>query len=225
MTLGSVSPMRSLQRCLQLLNTCVTWARSVIAGASPKKGPPCGVTVSTNRGSDGRNEVDRAEVPTTLNGPQGNYTDEPDVVANTEVLYRSVRNDPRYFRTVDGQLRFSSQAFADRNQRPSVDRARLRQCNPLLSKKSETDGIISLVTADVRAVEINHNNPNGPTTYKIDVYAAPIQEGPGQIANLAHAEIRPTPEYETPGVFRKVLERLARLADQQGWSIPPGGGA
>jgi hypothetical protein len=43
--------------------------------------------------------------------------------------------------------------------------------------------------------------------------------------NPAHAEIRPTPAYQTKSVFRKLQERLAFLAMQriqtQGWEIPP----
>jgi hypothetical protein len=61
--------------------------------------------------------------------------------------------------------------------------------------------------------------------YKIDVIADPISGQVDQPDNLAHAEIRPMPEYQSKSVFRKLQERLAILAtqriEQQDWEIPP----
>jgi len=48
------------------------------------------------------------------------------LVADTETLYRAVRNDPRFIAIdSDGNARISSMAFNDPSRRPSVDRAAL----------------------------------------------------------------------------------------------------
>ena len=55
--------------------------------------------------------------------------------------------------------------------------------------------------------------------YKIDVCPRPTDSNP------CHAQIEPSPEYKNKAPFRKVIERLALLAnerlDQQGWEIEP----
>ena len=80
--------------------------------------------------------------------------DNNDFVRDGEELYRSVRGklNEEYSYDDTGKLRFSSQAFRDISKKPSVDRAELKGFNPALSKLSETDGIVSLMTRDIRAI-------------------------------------------------------------------------
>lgn len=77
-----------------------------------------------------------------------------DFIRDDEVLYRSVRGKygEEYSYDNIGKLKISSEAFRDRERKPSVDRAELKESNPSLSKRNDTDGIISLITADVRAI-------------------------------------------------------------------------
>ena len=77
-----------------------------------------------------------------------------DYVRNEEELYRSVRGklEEEYSYGPKGNLQISSEAFRDRDRKPSVDRAELRKFNPALSKLSDIDGVVSLMTAEVRAI-------------------------------------------------------------------------
>lgn len=96
--------------------------------------------------------------------------DRNDFVRDEEELYRSVRGElnKEYFYNDAGKLIIQSVAFLDRNRQPSVDRAELREFNPALSKKDETDGIVSLIAGDIRAIPIEDHT--------IDVIYAPFQE-------------------------------------------------
>ena len=101
---------------------------------------------------------------------------------------------------------------------PSVDRASLCGNNPCYSQKDEKDAVVSLITKDVRLIDsVIQNNPKGEPefTYKIDVLARATEENP------AHAQIEPSPEYRNKTPFRKLLERLAYLANQREWEIEP----
>ncbi|MBR8828430.1 MAG: hypothetical protein DSM107014_11120 [Gomphosphaeria aponina SAG 52.96 = DSM 107014] len=142
-----------------------------------------------------------------------------DNVADEEVLYRCVFYGKNNYKIDENnEIRVSSQAFTDRNQRPSVDRASLCNNNPKYSQKDSKDGVVSLITRDVRLIDtVIQNDKKGKEefTYKIDVKSRPLDE------NHAHAQIEPNPEYRNKTPFRKLLERLAYLANQRGWEIPP----
>jgi hypothetical protein len=151
-----------------------------------------------------------------------------DIVTDDEVIYRCVFYDRGLYRIVDQRLQLSSQAFADRNQMPSVDRAALRGNDPTQTQKSPEDGVVSLLTGVVRQIDtVRQMDAKGKliTQYQINVIADPIVGQAHMSDNLAHAEIRPTPQYQNKSVFRKLQERLALLAtqriDQQGWEITP----
>lgn len=147
-----------------------------------------------------------------------------DTVVDDELLYRCVFFGRNCYQ-IDGKtVHISSQAFADTNQAPSVDRAKLCAFEPIRTQKDVKDGVISLVTIEVRMIDtVVTRNDKGKIicTYKIDVYPAPIVDEPNLQDNPAHAEIRPTPEYQSKSVFRKLLERLAFLANQREWEILP----
>lgn len=139
-------------------------------------------------------------------------------VTNEEVLYRCVFYGRNTYQIQNNIAYLTSQAFADRAKRPSVDRADLCGNNPCYSQKNEKDAIVSLITKDVRLINnVIQNNPKGEPefTYKIDVLPRPLEENP------AHAQIEPSPEYRNDKPFRKLLERLAFLANQRGWEIEP----
>jgi hypothetical protein len=141
-----------------------------------------------------------------------------DFVTDEEVLYRCVFYGRNLYQIQENTAEISSQAFADREMHPSVDRANLRDNNPCYSQKDEKDGVVSLIAQDVRLIDsVIQNNPQGKPEfiYKIDVLPRPVEE------NLAHAQIEPSPKYRNKTPFRKLLERLAYLANQRGWEIEP----
>jgi hypothetical protein len=130
-----------------------------------------------------------------------------DKVANDEIVYRCVFYGKNLYRSEDGYLHLSSQAFADRNQMPSVDRASLRQNDPTRTQKTADDGILSLITESVRQIDTVQqmdNKGNLVQVYKIDIIADPIVGLANEDNNLAHAEIRPSPSYQNKSVFRKL---------------------
>ncbi|NJL38902.1 MAG: hypothetical protein HC840_11310 [Leptolyngbyaceae cyanobacterium RM2_2_4] len=145
-----------------------------------------------------------------------------DFVADNELLYRCI-----FYRTTDGAKLYqiednkavvSSQAFRDSSSAPSVDRALLCGHNPIHTQKNPEDGVVSLICQEVRLIDsVVQKSLKGKEefTYKIDVLPRPLPD------NYAHAQIEPTPTYQSKSVFRKLLERLAFLANQRDWEILP----
>ncbi len=144
-----------------------------------------------------------------------------DVVADDELLYRCVFHGRGY--QIDGTItRVSSQAFADRSKAPSVDRAKLCDLNPQWTQKDSKDAVVSLIAGEIRVIDDvvqRDSQGNELYAYQIDVCPKPLDDNP------AHAQIEPSPEYKNNTPFRKVLERLAFLANQRiseyGWEIEP----
>lgn len=150
--------------------------------------------------------------------------DKDDFVQDDEVLYRSVRGKygEEYAYDNIGKLKISSEAFRDRERKPSVDRAELKEFNPSLSKRSDTDGIISLIAADVRAIgTVKTKIQNTETTvHAVDVIYDPIPENP------AHSQIVVNPEFfgsknKQRNVFKLLQFALAELAEKNGWTLEP----
>lgn len=146
---------------------------------------------------------------------------EPMLISDDENIYRSIPNHPDMVTMVEGKPRFSSSAFNDRTQKVSVDQASLREY-PEQSKMSETDGIVSLITAEVRAIDSVADADSG-LPYRIDVIERPIIAGnpDGLPENLAHAQVESAPELSNKSRFKKLKEALARLATNRGWLIGP----
>ena len=145
-------------------------------------------------------------------------------VRDEEELYRSVRGklEEEYSYGPKGNLQISSEAFRDRDRKPSVDRAELREFNPVLSKLSETDGVVSLITADVRAIgTVKTKIQNTDTTvHAVDVIYDPTPENP------AHSKIVVNPEFfgsksKQRNVFKLLQLALAELAEKNGWTLEP----
>ena len=136
-----------------------------------------------------------------------------DRVSDEEVLYRCVRRE--YIMVEDGRLRLGSLAFTDPRFRPSVDRAKLRNHDPQRTQVDSTDGVVSLIAADIRNIsDISQRTDRGDIVqrYAIDVEPAPLTE------NAAHAEVHGVPEFESRSAFKKLLLRLAEIAR---WELLP----
>ncbi len=131
-------------------------------------------------------------------------------VGDDEVLYRRIPQGMNLYTVLpDATVKLNSQAFSDRWLRPSVDRALLCQHDPTHTQRDPTDGVVSIVTIDVRQIkDVLQNDPHGNLIqiFIVDVVPAPIVPD-----NLAHAQIQTDPTSENKAVFRKLIERLARL--------------
>lgn len=150
--------------------------------------------------------------------------DKNDFVRNDEMLYRSVRGklNEEYSYDDTGKLRFSSQAFRDISKKPSIDRAELKGFNPALSKLSHTDGIVSLITRDIRAigtVETKSQDADA-VIHAVDVAYDPTPENP------AHSQIIVNPEFfgsknKQKNAFKLLRRALTKLATKSGWTLEP----
>ncbi len=144
-----------------------------------------------------------------------------DIVYNDEILYRRVLYDRKHYKIDQekGIVRISSQAFADRTCKPSVDRAKLCNFDPTHTQKEEKCAVVSLLTYDIRMIDAvieRDKNGNEVERHRIDVIPDEMEN------NKAHALIVPDPAYRKPKqVFRKLLEALVRLSSEQEWKILP----
>jgi hypothetical protein len=135
-----------------------------------------------------------------------------DHVHDDETLYHVVVDDPRNFKVVNGELKLSSTAFGDRERRPSVDRAYLRDNDPRNSQWDPSDCIVSLITHEVRSVV--DVRPRA-----VDVIPDPIENHPTLCDNLAHALIITKPAFDNDSQFKKLKKALTRIYTVL---IPPG---
>ena len=143
--------------------------------------------------------------------------DNNNFIRDEEELYRSVRGELEYdeYSVNDaGKFIIQPAAFRDRHKQPSVDRAALRNYNPSLSKLSDTDGIVSLMTGEVRALS------QELADHTIDVIYNPTSKNP------AHSKITMTPKCHISKsrekkAFKSLQKALARLATKRGWTLEP----
>ena len=79
--------------------------------------------------------------------------DKYDFVQNDEEVYRHYSYDS------ETKTQINNKAFLDRNNEPSVDRAKFRDFKPALSKRPDqgTDGIVSLVAGEIRGIQIDNH--------------------------------------------------------------------
>jgi hypothetical protein len=146
-----------------------------------------------------------------------------DFILDEETLYRSVRKQEsygEYYFDDNNKLIITHDAFRDRNKEPSVDRAKLHNFNPALSKLNDTDGIVSLIAVDIRAIG---DVKTEDVCHAVDVVYDPIHNVP---INLAHSQITVEPKFfgsnsKQNKVFKLLRIALARLATQGGWTLPP----
>lgn len=94
-------------------------------------------------------------------------------VADVEILYRRVPNvEGLYVIQADGTVKISSAGFSDRFFRPSVDCAELCHHDPRKTQHELSDGVVSVVTRDVRSIDtVVQNDKDGKTirTFGVDV--------------------------------------------------------
>jgi len=146
------------------------------------------------------------------------------VVDDGEDLIRRIPADSNCYDSSHGALRLSSTAFNDRERMPSVDRRRMKasldDC-----KNHPTDGLLLLITNEVRAISLAQTDQKGKPTsdlHKIDVIHRPIEAGDagGLPANEAHSQVESTPAL-SESRFKKLKEALARIAAKRGWLVSP----
>ncbi len=146
-------------------------------------------------------------------------------VVDDEILYRRVPQGKNFYITqANGTVKFSSQAFADRSFRPSVDRAELCHYDPTWTQRDASDGVASVVTRDVRSIDTvvqNDEKGNLIRVFCANVEHVPIINHAELLDNSAHAEIYLIPSCTNKAVFRKLCERLAQLVGERPWEIEP----
>ena len=122
----------------------------------------------------------------------------------------------------EGKLRIEYHAFWDSSLKPSVDRAKLRDCDPASALLCKTNGIVSIQAGDVRAigtVKTKHKN-EVIVAHAVDVIPDPTYENP------AHAIIIVKPEFfdsksKQKNAFKLLQIALAQLATKNGWTLEP----
>lgn len=140
-----------------------------------------------------------------------------DHVDDNETRYRSVVPE-LWKQKDDGEFYLSSQAFADRYRRPSVDRAKLCGHDPGYAQFRPSDYVCSLMAEEVRAIDtvVKHDKKDVPQVrHNIDIELVPLSN------NDAHAEIYAVPEISGGRIFERLLERLAYLARWESGFAPP----
>lgn len=157
-------------------------------------------------------------------------TDAQDWVEGNEQLYRSVRStagEQHCFRIEDGCTVFTVAAFLDKKKTPSVDRAKLHNFDPNLSRIDRNDGIVELLAANIRQIGFisqKDNKGKVQSEHAVDVIPDPIRRDDvrGIRENLAHAVITTQPPLTSGMGFERLKEALARLATDAGWRVEPG---
>ncbi len=137
-------------------------------------------------------------------------------VVDEEVLYRCVKHGKNLKKMQpDGTFRLSTQAFADPYNRPSVNRAALCSNDPKSTQFEPEDGVVSVITYDVRLTEsvVQKDKERIVKRFQVDVEHVPVPE------NYSHAEIFIDPTSQSRGVILRFMERLAYLANQRPWEI------
>ena len=122
-----------------------------------------------------------------------------DFIQNDEELYRHYSYDN------ETKTQINNKAFLDRNNEPSVDRAKFRDFKPALSKRRDTDGIVNLIASEVRGIQIDNHT--------VDVIYDPLPENLefSLPENRAHSLIILTPKCDLSKSNRKqALSTLRR---------------
>ena len=145
-------------------------------------------------------------------------------VQDSEKLYRNVRGklEDKEYSIQEGKLRIEYHAFWDSSLKPSVDRAKLRDCDPASALLCKTNGIVSIQAGDVRAigtVKTKHKD-EVIAAHAVDVIPNPTCE------NTAHAIIIVKPEFfdsksKQKNAFKLLQIALAQLATKNGWTLEP----
>ena len=134
-----------------------------------------------------------------------------DFVEDGEMLYRSVRSD--HTEEEGNSRRASSQAFADRSQRISFNRARLRSAEE--TRFSPDQAVFAVTAREVRGIK---GIITGATTREVEVYFSPLSE------NTSHCHVSPSdPEGHETVLPKSGFDRLKReIAKIAVLVLPPG---
>lgn len=142
-----------------------------------------------------------------------------DFVGDDEILYRRISAGRNlYKRRPDGTIEISSQAFADRELRISVDRSKLCKKGARDTLGDDKGGVVSLVAGEIRGLDDVTRNDKHETIlqrFKIEIEPNPLS------GNFAHAEIYAIPMFtdaDRRGAFRRLCRSLARMSR---WEIMP----
>lgn len=141
----------------------------------------------------------------------------PTIVEDDKILYRRVVYKTENWHVDEsGELRVTHSAFSDPQNRPSVDRANLCGNNPHWTQQGDDrNGVVSLLTLEVRAIADSVTNSQPPVQHHLDVLHVP------EANNYAHAQIEADPTITSSGTFRRLRISLAILANRRGWLIKP----
>ncbi len=151
-------------------------------------------------------------------------------ISNDDEVYRSVRgdiNDEEYCYDDNGKLIIRYKAFCDRTNKPSVSRANLLNNEPAKARLGKGQGIVSLITKDIREKIIDIQTDD--TKHLIDVISDPLSDDNDadvHMRNKAHALIVVSPGFygtrsKKDKVFKRLQLALARLATEKGWTLKP----
>lgn len=139
-----------------------------------------------------------------------------ELVGDDEWLYRRAlaRWEPKtYAQDINDSWVVAASAFISRSD-ISVDRAILSPLGPVSSQSSSDDGVIELLTGEIRTLSISTNDRDGRSieAHTADVVADPLPE------NDAHALIVALPPVVQSGAQRRLRDALARISN---WAILP----
>lgn len=141
-------------------------------------------------------------------------------VLDEELLYRSVADtDDHHGCDPKGNLLWvGNSAFNDPDQKPSVDRASLRDGGPQSTRFAPEHGVVTIGTGEVRGIStvIPYTAKGDPLpAHVVDVVHTPEDQ------NYSHALVETVPYAASRGAFKKLKEALSRLATARGWAYPP----
>lgn len=145
-------------------------------------------------------------------------------LGDSEEFYRRVLASD-VVREEDGSWagKLSSQAFADREMQPSVDRVLL--CDgPARTQREPENAVVGVTRQQIRAekyyLKDRHNQPIPKPEFAADVCRDPCPEADPE--NTAHCLIRlnPHPDKSQQKVYKRLIESLARVARPR---LPPVG--
>jgi hypothetical protein len=140
-----------------------------------------------------------------------------DDVEDDELLYRRVT--PNHWKPKkDGSgFYLSSQAFADPQRRPSVDRAMLCEFDPAYTQQDSANYVLSLLAGEVRGIDTVVRYANGVPVdhYAVDVEPVPIDDNDAHAEIYAHGEQPPN-----RGAYNKMLEALVQISSWESGFAP-----
>ncbi len=134
-------------------------------------------------------------------------------LVDDDIVYRRItKKDYSY---PSGQLKIHSTAFNDGYQKPSVVIHKLCGEDPQGALRNhDAYGIVKLTTKDVREVKVEIQT-KPVSKHDVDIKHSPLKE------DYAHGHIEAAPKFSNDSQFKKLKERLAKIAEKSGIIIEP----